>query len=269
MRHSSRPFPVLLAVSLIALGAPMAAAQGGRPANPCQSVSNNDRPTHCDVREQTIAAPSVLVVDATPNGGIAVHGWNRPEVNVQAKVTAYADSEAEARSLAGQVEVVVEGGRVSARGPRNTGDSGWSVSFDVMVPSQGSLDLRSTNGGIKIEEVSGQLSFRTTNGGVTLRNVNGDVRGGTTNGGLRVELDGAGWVGEGLDVETQNGGVRLIVPEGYSAHLEARVQNGGLNVDFPVTVQGDYRRILSTDLGAGGAPIKVRTVNGGVTISRK
>ena len=113
------------------------------------------------------------------------------------------------------------------------------------------------------------MSFRTTNGGVTLRNVNGDVRGGTTNGGLRVELDGAGWVGEGLDVETQNGGVRLVVPEGYSAHLEARVQNGGLNVDFPVTVQGEYRRTLSTDLGAGGAPLKVRTVNGGVTISKK
>jgi DUF4097 and DUF4098 domain-containing protein YvlB len=138
-----------------------------------------------------------------------------------------------------------------------------------MVPSQGSLDLRSTNGGIKIEEVSGQLSFRTTNGGVTLRGVNGDVRGGTTNGGLRVELDGAGWVGEGLDVETQNGGVRLVVPEGYSAHLEARVHNGGLNVDFPVTVQGQVRGTLSTDLGAGGAPLKVRTVNGGVTISKK
>jgi len=269
MRHSSRSLPVLLAAGFVALVASSAAAQSGRPSNPCQSVSNNDRPTHCEVREQTIAAPSVLVVDAAPNGGIAVHGWNRAEVNVQAKVVANADSEAEARSLAGQVQVVIEGGRVSTRGPRTTGDSGWSVSFDVMVPNQGSLDLRSTNGGIKIEEVSGQLSFRTTNGGVTLKNVNGDVRGATTNGGLRVELDGAGWVGEGLDVETQNGGVRLIVPEGYSAHLEARVQNGGLNIDFPVTVQGEFRRSLSTDLGAGGAPLKVRTVNGGVTISKK
>jgi len=269
MRHPSRAFTVLLAAGLVALVAPMAAAQGGRPSNPCENVGGNDRPTHCEVRQQTIPAPQQLVVDAAPNGGIAVHGWNRAEVDVQAKVVATADTEAQAKSLASQVQVVIEGGRVSATGPRTTDGAGWSVSFDVMVPGQGSLDLKTTNGGISIEDVQGDLAFHTTNGGVRLENVNGHVHGDTTNGGVRVDLDGSGWVGEGLDVQTRNGGVKLVVPDGYSARLEASVQNGGLRVEFPLTVQGEYRRSLSTDLGAGGATIKLRTTNGGLTISKK
>ena len=95
------------------------------------------------------------------------------------------------------------------------------------------------------------------------------MRGSTTNGGVRVTLRGAGWNGEGLDVETLNGGVQLRVPDGYSAHLEAATRNGGLQIDFPVTVQGNVGRTLSTDLGRGGAPIHLRTTNGGVSVRRQ
>ena len=270
MRHFSSPrVPLLLAASLLALAAPLTAGQAGRPSNPCDTVGRNDRPTHCEVRELTIPAPDMLTVDATPNGGIAVHGWNRREVQVQAKVVVTADTEEQARNLAAQVQVVTDAGRISARGPRTADGTGWSVGFDVMVPNEGSLDLRSTNGGVSIENVQGRLTFRTTNGGVRLKNVNGDVRGETVNGGLRVELEGPGWYGEGLDVETKNGGVRLVVPDGYSARLEAGTNSGGMSVDFPVTVQGQFRRTLTTDLGSGGSPIRLRTVNGGVSISRK
>jgi hypothetical protein len=34
-------------------------------------------------------------------------------------------------------------------------------------------------------------------------------------------------------------------------------------------VQGTLDRSISTDLGSGGAPIKVRTSNGGVKITRR
>ncbi len=61
--------------------------------------------------------------------------------------------------------------------------------------------------------------------------VNGDVKGQTTNGGVDIDLDGSFWSGEGLDVETTNGGVKLSVPENYSARLEASTNNGGINID--------------------------------------
>jgi DUF4097 and DUF4098 domain-containing protein YvlB len=75
-------------------------------------------------------------------------------------------------------------------------------------------------------------------------------------------------VREGLDARTTNGGVTLAVPSGYNAHLEASTVNGGMRIDFPVTLQGDIRRRLSVDLGRGGKPIQVETTNGGVVVRR-
>jgi DUF4097 and DUF4098 domain-containing protein YvlB len=83
-----------------------------------------------------------------------------------------------------------------------------------------------------------------------------------------VELSGDRWDGETLDVRTTNGGVKMSVPENYSARLEAGTVNGGINVDFPVTVQGRLNKQLALNLGSGGATIRAMTTNGGVHISR-
>lgn len=262
--HSTR---LLMAAGLLALAVPVF-AQSGQPRKPCGDYSDSDRPTHCEVRNQTVPlVGDTLTVDATPNGGVSVRGWDRQEIQLESRVLVTADTDAQARALAAQVRVLADGGRIRAEGPRVDGAS-WSVSFDVMVPTQGNLDLRSTNGGIAIEGVQGRLAFRTTNGGVKLTKVNGDVRGGTVNGGVSIQLDGTGWYGEGLDVETQNGGVRLTVPEGYSAHLEAGTRMGGVRVDFPIPQEGRDRRSVTADLGSGGAPIRLRTVNGGVSVQK-
>jgi DUF4097 and DUF4098 domain-containing protein YvlB len=82
-------------------------------------------------------------------------------------------------------------------------------------------------------------------------------------------LTGDSWEGRGLDVETRNGGVKVSIPEDYSAELETGTVNGRVNIDFPVTVRGQIGRNIETKLGTGGAPIRVKTKNGGVTISRQ
>jgi DUF4097 and DUF4098 domain-containing protein YvlB len=128
--------------------------------------------------------------------------------------------------------------------------------------------LESRNGGITIVNVRGDLDFETTNGGLHLDGLAGNVRGRTTNGGVEVTLTGERWDGEAIDVRTTNGGVRLRVPESYSARLETRTVNGGTNIDFPVTVQGRLGKQLSTTLGDGGPLVRAETTNGGVRVSR-
>ena len=75
--------------------------------------------------------------------------------------------------------------------------------------------------------------------------------------------------GDGVDVSTMNGGVSVTLPDNYSARLETGTVNGGLHVDFPVAMSGEVKRQLSTTLGAGGALIRVKTTNGGVSIKRR
>ena len=91
----------------------------------------------------------------------------------------------------------------------------------------------------------------------------GDVKGRTSNGGVDVDLDGRTGRAKGSTSQTSNGGVHLRIPEHYSAHLETGTVNGGVNIDFPMTVQGRVDREISADIGGGGAPIRVRTHNGG------
>lgn len=249
--------------------------RGGFDDDPCANVGQGDRDdeTHCEVREETLPA-GALTVDARPNGGIRIEAWDRNEIRVRAVVQASARTMDAARQLASRVQVQAGSGRVSATGPSDAERSRrewWSVSYRINVPRQTDLDLDSLNGGISVAGVAGTLRFETHNGGVNLRDLAGSVRGETHNGGLNVSLGGSRWEGEGLDVETSNGGVTLSIPEGYNAQLETRTVNGGVRFDYPMTVVGDLtaRTGLNATLGSGGPPVRVRTVNGGLRVQRR
>jgi hypothetical protein len=246
--------------------------QVGGDADPCRTENwgNDEDETHCEVRDSNLPA-GALNVDAGQNGGIVVEGWDRNEIRVRAIVRGRAREAARARELANQVQVQAGGGRVYATGPDYLRRESWSVSYRINVPRKNDLDLRASNGGITIVGVTGNMRFDTTNGGVRLQDIGGRVNGETRNGGLNVMLSGNRWDGEGLDVETSNGGVTMAIPDGYNAELETRTVNGGLRIDFPITVQGELtgRRGLSTTLGSGGPLVRARTTNGGVKITRR
>jgi len=234
-----------------------------------ESAGGRDSAWACEVRIATLSAAGELDVDGGPNGGIEVEAWSGTQVEVEARVTARAPDEARADELLRSVDIAADGGRITADGARQERRESWSVSYRIRVPTATDLTLRTTNGGIDVTNVSGDIDFRATNGGVTLVGLAGDVRGRTTNGGLRIELAGSAWTGDGMDVETTNGGVTMLIPAGYSAVLEVGTTNGGIDIDFPVTIQGRLgRRALRTTLGDGGSPVRAVTTNGGVHVTR-
>jgi hypothetical protein len=209
--------------------------------------TDRDRAVHCETREETFSGSGLLDVDASRNGGIRVRGWNRSEIRLVSHITAYGSSEARARSLASEVRIET-GGTIRATGPAAGRDEHWSVSYEIDVPRDGRLALATNNGGITIEDFRGSANFTARNGGVTLTEVR---------------------EGPGLNVETRNGGIRLALPDRYSAELQTSTVNGRVRIDFPVTVQGEIGRDIRASLGSGGARVRAVTRNGGVTISRR
>ena len=221
----------------------------------------------CAVRELTLPGSGSLTVNAGPNGGITVTGEDRRDVHVRAIVHTWGRDEADADRIAGEVTVHTDG-VLRAEGPDGEGRTGWAVSFEIRVPRETDLKLETQNGGVSLTDVRGDLEFEAVNGGVTLNGVGGNVRGQTTNGGVTARLTGDTWDGAGLDLKTTNGGVVLRVPENYSARLETGTVHGGIDVDFPVTMQGRIGREVSTTLGRGGPLVRVATTNGGVRVMR-
>lgn len=240
--------------------------------DPCANDwdDDDDGSRHCEVREETLQA-GPLAVDAGTNGGVRVEGWDRNDILVRAIVRTRARDEARAREIASAVQIQTGGHRVQSTGPQNERREWWSVSYRISVPRRNDLTLNARNGGITIGGVSGTIRFDTTNGGVNLSDLGGSVRGHTRNGGVKVALAGERWDGEGLDVETTNGGVTLSIPDGFNAALETRTVNGSFRTDYPITIQGElnYRRGLATTLGSGGPPVRVRTTNGGLRINKR
>jgi hypothetical protein len=233
----------------------------------CNDDSHRDRSRFCEVREYSLRPTSQLMVNGGDNGGVSFIGWDRDEVKVVAMVQASAGNDREAAALAREVKVGAGGGRVQAEGPRSWGRESWSVSYNVYVPRRSNLQAVTKNGGVSAESVEGTMEFRATNGGIRLDAVGGDIRAATTNGGVNARLSGTTWRGRGLDLRTTNGGVDVRVPRGYNARLETGTVNGGMNVNFPITLGGRIGRHVETQLGSGGPLIRATTTNGGVRIS--
>src|SRR2546426_1789496 len=129
---------VLLAAALVLCGGP-ASAQAvfkSLDADPwCRErESDSDRESHCEVREATWRGRGErLSIDASPNGGIEVTGWDRPEIKVRAKVVAVADSVDEAVRLAAEVRIE-SAGTIHAEGPSARRRAHWWVSYEALVP---------------------------------------------------------------------------------------------------------------------------------------
>ena len=228
--------------------------------------------SHCEIKEQPVPAGGVITVDGRQNGGITIKGWERNDLLVRAKIETRAPTQAEADSMAQQVRIETVGLNIHAEGPETRNDYQWYVSFEIFVPRHSDLSLMANNGGISIHEVAGKINFKTMNGGVSLRAVGGAVQGSTTNGGVHIELAGASWQGEMLNVTTTNGGVNLVMPENYAAHIETHTVNGNVASDFPLNVpltdRGRLPKEINVDLGGGGPTIRAVTTNGGVHLGR-
>jgi DUF4097 and DUF4098 domain-containing protein YvlB len=255
---------------LLASGASAQQSRVSRWMESCRDRRGRDYEYFCETRDVTLPVTRSLSVDGRENGGVTVHGWDKNEIQVVALVRTQDESESAARELARQINVLTSGGDIRAEGPdRNRRRQGWSVDYELWVPRHTELRLSANNGGLSIDGVDARMDLETTNGGLNLTDVDGDVRGSTTNGGVTVQLSGDRWRGSGLDVRTTNGGVHLVFPSNYSARLETGTVNGGMDINFPITVQGNIGRRLTSQLGNGGATIRAVTTNGGVTIRRR
>lgn len=223
----------------------------------------------CETRDLTLSPPAgqPLHVNADPNGGITVHGWNGPDVRIRVKIQAWSDTEAEAAIRAKRITIATANNTVRATDPGS--EKNWSVSYEIFVPRTTALALNTVNGGISLDNLSSTITFETTNGGVNLANLGGQVKGETTNGGVNITLTGSKWEGQGLDVATTNGGIHWKLPSTYSARFVTSTNMGGIHTSLPVTKSGMFHKSVEASLGQGGATVKAVTTNGGIDVSQE
>ena len=218
------------------------------------------------------------------NGKITAEATDGPELIVEGHKTAKARSDEAAKELLTRMEIREEAGestvRVESRPPRINGPfSGQEIEWTVKVPRGVILDLRTTNGGVRLNNLTNEVHAKSTNGGVRAVNLDPSVvEASTVNGGIELELTTPLEASDSIDMEAVNGGVTLqLLPES-KASIEARCVNGGVKAEEGLQIKRDdeeqgpghefeRRRRLTGTMNGGGAHVRMSTTNGGVHLS--
>ena len=213
------------------------------------------------------------------NGKITAEPSEGSEVIVEGRRTAKARSDEAAKEMLAKLEIREEVGdstvRVESRPPRLSGFGGHEIEWTIKVPKGVVLDLRTTNGGVRVNNLPNEIHAKTTNGGVRGDNINPsvvDMR--AVNGGIELALSAPLDTADSVEMETVNGGVTLTMPSESKATIEARCVNGGVHVDgleISKDEQGsdfERKRRLNGTMNGGGGRVKMSTTNGGVHLSR-
>ncbi|HTQ59259.1 MAG TPA: DUF4097 family beta strand repeat-containing protein [Candidatus Solibacter sp.] len=141
------------------------------------------------------------------------------------------------------------------------------INFDAQVPPGVRLHAFTTNGRVHCLNLNSIVQAESTNGDVEVSTSEwASAR--TTNGGVRVSIGNAKWTGE-LELLTTNGSVDVTLPASAEFQVQASTTNGGIQTDFPVTIQGRFGpKFLSGTVGAGGRDLKVATTNGKIALNK-
>lgn len=213
------------------------------------------------------------------NGRITAEPATDDKVTVEGKRTAKGSTDEVAKENLAKIEIREEVSgdrvRVESRPPRLSGFSGHEVEWTIKVPKGVIVDLRTVNGGVRINGLQGEVHAKTTNGGVRGTDVGTHILDASSvNGGITIEFSRPLDSSASVEIETVNGGVELGLMADSKATISARAVNGGVSAsDLAVEKQAqsnsfESKRRLEGTMNGGGAKVNVSTVNGGVRVTR-
>lgn len=257
-----------------------------------------------DTWERTYAVKdrAALRVDGD-DCNLIVTGWKRNEISVQVRTSGL---EIGAKGLLIEDQQTGDGVSIRLREPRGPRFRiRWEPTIvEIRVPEKAHLDLRTGDGRIEVEGVTGSLSAESGDGAIIVRSLDGQMNLRTGDGriigeGLRGDLSartGDGRVivdgvfaalevtsGDGRieahalpgskvtspwSIRTNDGSVRLFLPEDMPAALDARTDDGRVSLNAGQMVIGEIeRRSVRTRIGGGGGDVRVRSGDGNISIT--
>jgi hypothetical protein len=197
---------------------------------------------------------------------------------------------------------------IEVRLPKRYGFTGIghrSVKVVLQVPKRADLDVRTGDGSVQVQPVSGRLSISTGDGGITVDGLQGEiqlhtgdgsiratglagqlkadtgdgqlnVRGrfdqldlSTGDGGIEAVVEPGSKVDKAWSLKSGDGGITLRVPEDLGAEIDAHTGDGHIELDKPISVTGTIgRSSVKGTLGAGGQPLRIHTGDGSIRLQR-
>ena len=141
-----------------------------------------------------------------------------------------------------------------------------SVEYRIMVPRSANLEnVKLINGGLSLSGLAGPVKASSVNGSIKADNLQGQAELSTVNGQLeagfkRVSRENT------ISLTSVNGPIRISLPAGAGADVDARNLSGGIDSDFGRSWSAPSGHRLEAAVNGGGTQIRLHNVNGGISI---
>jgi DUF4097 and DUF4098 domain-containing protein YvlB len=195
-------------------------------------------------------------------GNVSITAWDRDAVLVEAiKYSTDARRLEDARIV---VEPAADSLSIRTLYAGSDADLPASVEYRITVPRGVNLEsVTLTNGALSLSGLSGPVKASAVNGGIRALKLGGQAELSTVNGRLEADFERTS-AAHPIRLSTVNGPIRLTIPPGSDASVEAHNMSGG--------IASDIGRVARTPAGhrlivrGNGPQIRLHNVNGGISI---
>jgi DUF4097 and DUF4098 domain-containing protein YvlB len=232
-------------------------------------------PTHDETISRTFPAAGVHRLDLREvNGSVDISAGPADSITLVAHVHARGQQPDARKDNKGYFETNLDGetlvvGRRNER--RHVGfpfvfsTHNVSVDYDIHVPPQFDLELRTVNGRIATRGVDGETDAVTVNGAIDVESSGmRELRAHTVNGGLKARFM---QTFQGANLKTVNGGVVAVLPPNASFACDLSQVNGDFEASFPLNIHSHPgSRRVSGEVNGGRYDLRIVTVNGDIRV---
>jgi DUF4097 and DUF4098 domain-containing protein YvlB len=162
-----------------------------------------------------------------------------------------------------------------------------SVRVEVTVPRESDVDLHSSDGNLRVDDVRGIFHLESSDGAIRIRNAEGTLHANTHDGNVDIDgrfdllnirtgdgnIDAKVSAGRspapGWSLRTSDGNIRLTLPDNFAADLDAHTGDGSIKVDFQMTTSGSTEEhTVRGKINGGGISIELQTADGDVRVEK-
>lgn len=207
------------------------------------------------------------------SGPVAISGWNKPTVEINAilhapSVDAMSRLHVDVAQQGDRIRIATrygEPGILANIGHPNEG----SIDYVVHVPAQMAVRVENISGDVSVKSVRNDVAVHDVSGTVTTEGTVGSLDLGTTSGDIVASVSSVS-PSQRFKLYSVSGDTTLRIPKRAPADLKANSISGDFSSNLPV--RSEMRTVgsqVDQKINGGGAQIALNTVSGAIKLTGK
>jgi len=211
----------------------------------------------------------------THNGSIDVQTWDRPDIQIRARIEAagtWGDDVRRFEQTTVDIQSASDSVRITSRYPTFSSWGWWlgsnpRIDYTITAPRTARWTIYDHNATVDVRGVQAEVTIETHNGRVHISDVDGPLRVEAHNGSVTADFVSF----KGAEFTSHLGSVELTLPSTAAFDLHADARRGSVQSDFPLTIRALGRRQTSVEgaINGGGPSLRFSSHRGELRLRSK